>query len=116
LAGQNGFCVLRVVLAEQIGETLYHDTTPTRLGAHDGRCVKPQQHQPDMPLTQELGGTCSSRSANAILDRIQAVEDLDASSGTALKLASVYFLWAQGPAMGTRTSARLRGVAVAQGK
>jgi hypothetical protein len=71
-----------------IGEALYHDTTPTR-GARDGRCVEPrQQQQPDMPLTQEPSKTCSSRSANAILDRIQPVEDLDACSGT-LKLASV---------------------------
>ena len=73
-----------------IGEVLYHDTTPSR-GAHDGRCVNPRQQQPDMPLAQEPSKTCSSRSANAILDRIQPVEDLDASSG-ALKLASVYFL------------------------
>jgi hypothetical protein len=33
-----------------IGEALYHDTTPTREGAHDGRCVKPRQQQPDTPL------------------------------------------------------------------
>ena len=79
-----------------IGEALYHDTTPTR-GAHDGRCVKPQQQQPDMPLTQQqqpdmpltqdmlrsgLIGVCSSRtnlrrSAGRLLWR----------SGLALRLA-----------------------------
>ena len=89
-----------------------HHTYP---GAHDDRCVKPRQQQPDTPLPRTRHQVRLVPSVNKCHSGSHSVQDLDASL-TGEAGISIIFVWAQGPAMGTRTSARLRGVTVAQDK